>query len=64
LKYLQHRGPSESSFVNDAAIGEARVTHKGVCTSRIESRRKHTNDPPSIIFNDERQILEAIAVVG
>jgi hypothetical protein len=64
LQYVQHHGSSELSFVNDAAIGEARVTDNGVCTSGMESRGERPNDSPSVIFNDERHVLESIAVVS
>jgi len=50
--------------VNDAAIGEAGMAYDRVCTLGMESRREHPNDSLSIIFHDERQILEAISVVS
>jgi hypothetical protein len=40
-------------LVNDPAIAEARVADYGICTSGMKSGREHTNDSPSIIFNDE-----------
>jgi hypothetical protein len=50
--------------VYEASVREARVAYNGVCSSGIESRREHANNSPSIIFDDERQILEALAVVS
>ncbi len=50
--------------MNDAAVGEARVAYNGVCPSGIESRREYANDSPAIVFDNERQILEALAMVS
>jgi hypothetical protein len=50
--------------VNDTAIGEAWMAYDGVCVLGMESGREHPNDLSSVIFHDERQILEAIAVVS
>lgn len=50
--------------MHDATVGEARVAFDGVRPSGIESRGEYADDSPSIVFDDERQVLEALAVVS